>query len=93
MSGDPASTNQPTNRINMRKFWKTDQPFCTEPSTEVQLLTEQNQKLQDAAELLTRKLSHNYEQATVIAIKLHNYRYYGVPISVLMGVLVGVYIR
>ena len=91
MSGDPASTNQPTNRINMRKFWKTDE--LPEPSTEVQLLTEQNQKLQDAAELLTRKLSHNYEQATVIAIKLHNYRYYGVPISVLMGVLVGVYVR
>jgi|LWDU01.1.fsa_nt_gi uncharacterized iron-regulated protein len=89
MSGDPASTNQ--HRIKMRKFWKTDE--LPEPSTEVQLLTEQNQKLQDAAELLTRKLSHNYEQATVIAIKLHNYRYYGVPISVLMGVLVGVYVR
>lgn len=89
MSGDPASTNQ--HRIKMRKFWKTDE--LPEPSTEVQLLTEQNQKLQDAAELLTRKLSHNYEQATVIAIKLHNYRYYGIPISVLMGVLVGVYVR
>lgn len=89
MSGDPASTNQ--HRIKMRKFWKTDE--LPEPTTEVQLLTEQNQKLQDAAELLTRKLSHNYEQATVIAIKLHNYRYYGIPISVLMGVLVGVYVR
>ena len=90
MSGDPASTNQ--HRIKMRKFWKSDDEL-PEPSTEVQLLTEQNKKLQDAAELLTRKLSHNYEQTAVIAIKLHNHKYYGVPISVLMGVLVGVYVR